>query len=92
MTVTLTRQHQDLVERMIATGQYEDAEEVIGQALRLLEEREHEQQLRAKLQSGIDQLDRGDGVLFTADWSAERLRVLRERVAAGETPSPDVCP
>ena len=92
MTVTLTRQHQVLVERMIATGQYEDAEEVIGQALRLLDEHEQEQQVRAKLQSGIDQLDRGEGALFTAEWSTERLRVLRERVAAGETPHPGVCP
>jgi antitoxin ParD1/3/4 len=92
MTVTLTRHHQDLIERMIASGQYEDAEQVIGQALRLLEEHEQGQQLRAKLQTGIDQLDRGEGILFTPEWSAERHRVLRERVAAGETPNPDVCP
>lgn len=88
----LAPDHEALVERMIASGRYADADQVIGEALRLLEEHERLQQLRAKLQTGLDQLDRGEGIPFTAEWSADRVRVARERAAAGEQPHPDVCP
>lgn len=91
MIVTLTPDDEDKDERLIASGQYEDAEEVIGQALRLHEEHEQMRQLRSTLQSGIDQLDRGEGILFSPEWSAERLRVLRARTVAGDIPSADVC-
>jgi antitoxin ParD1/3/4 len=92
MTVTLTRQHQDLVERMIATGQYEDAEEVIGQALRLLEEHERFQQLRSKIQVGLDQLDRGEGIVVTSEFWDELDREVDERLLRGDQPNPDVWP
>ncbi|MGI8475420.1 MAG: ribbon-helix-helix domain-containing protein [Thermomicrobiales bacterium] len=92
MTRRLTQRHEELVERIIAGGQYADADEVIDQALRLLDERQRSRELRAKLQIGVDQLHRGEGIPFTSEWSADRVRVVRERAAAGETPHPDVCP
>ena len=66
--------------------------QLIGEALRLPKERERLRQLRDKLQTGLDQLDRGEGIPFTPEWSAERVRVARERANAGEKPHPDVCP
>ena len=92
MARQLANQHEEIVERIIASGAYDDADAVIDEALRLLVEHEQLRQLRAKLQSGIDQLDRGEGIEFSPEWSAERLRIARERAAAGEQPHPDVCP
>ena len=66
--------------------------QLIGEALRLPTERERLQQLRDKLQTGLDPLDRGEGIPFTIEWGAERIRIARERAAAGEQPDPDVCP
>jgi len=88
----LAPDHEAVVERMVASGQYGEADQVIGEALRLLEEHERLQQLRAKLTIGLDQLDRGEGIPFAAEWSADRVRVARERAAAGALPHPDVCP
>jgi antitoxin ParD1/3/4 len=92
MTVTLTRQHEDLVERLVASGQYEDAEEVIGQALRLLEEHERLQQLWAKIQIGLDELDRGESVEWTPELMEQLKREGDEMYRRGELPDPDVCP
>lgn len=66
--------------------------QLIGDALRLPEERERLRHLQDKLQTGLDQLDRGEGIPFTPEWSAERVRVARGRVDAGEEAHPDVCP
>ena len=65
---------------------------MIEQALQTLDEQNRLWELRAKLKSGIDQLDRGEGVTFTPEWSASRVQVARERAVAGETPSSDVRP
>ncbi len=92
MSRQLSPQHEAVVARIIASGRYENADDVIGQALDLLEEHELIDQPRAKLQSGIDQLDRGEGIVYSAQWSAERACIARERAAAGATPHPDVCP
>jgi antitoxin ParD1/3/4 len=92
MTVTLTRQHEDLVERLVASGQYEDAEQVIGQALRLLEEHERLQQLRAKIQIGLDELDRGEAIEVTPEFWDVFDREVDDRLLRGEMPNPDICP
>jgi antitoxin ParD1/3/4 len=92
MTVTLTHQHKDLVERLVASGQYEDAEQVIGQALHLLEEHERLQQLRAKIQIGLDELDRGEGIEVTPEFWDELDREVDEAILRGDEPDPDVCP
>ena len=90
MTVTLSPQAEAIVRELIDGGRYADTDEVIEQALQSLDERDRLKELRAKLQSGIDQLARGEGVTFTPEWSASRAQVARNRAAAGETPSPDV--
>ena len=92
MNVTLTPEAEALVRRQIEAGRVRTADEVIEEALGAYEERVRMDELRAKLQLGIDQLDRGEGVLFTPEWSAERRRIARERAARGEVPNPDVCP
>jgi len=91
LTITLTPQVEHRIRDLIESGHYPDADAVLNDALGLLEETRLAA-LRSKLQSGIDQLDRGEGIPFTPEWSADRVRVIRERAAAGETPHIDVCP
>jgi len=92
MARRLAAHHEEIIERIVESGGYGDADAVIDQALRLLVEQEERRQIRAKLQSGIDQLDRGEGIVMTPEWRRDRLRIARERAAAGEQPHPDVCP
>ncbi|HET8522163.1 MAG TPA: type II toxin-antitoxin system ParD family antitoxin [Thermomicrobiales bacterium] len=92
MAMTLTPRIEALIRQKIDTGPYRTVDEVIREALEALEERDRLQHLRAKLQVGIDQLDRGESVPFTSEWRADRLRVANERARKGETPNPDVCP
>jgi antitoxin ParD1/3/4 len=93
MTVTLTAQLSNEVQRWVDTGEYSDADAVMRDALSLLKERRAQlDALRAKLQVGIDQLDRGEGVLYSPQLLEEIDRDVDERLRRGEQPNPDVCP
>jgi antitoxin ParD1/3/4 len=73
--LTLTAEHEQLIQTQLATGRYANAEEVLGIALQLLTRLDSEQQIwieetRAKIAEGIAELDdlrsvgehRGEGV------------------------------
>jgi antitoxin ParD1/3/4 len=76
MTRQLSPKHEALVERFIETSQFEDADQVIDEALRLLEEREERRQwLLAEIQIGIDQAERGELI----DYTAERREEIKRR-------------
>ncbi len=92
MTVELPPQIEADIRQRIESGPYQSVAEVIHEALRALDEREQLHGLRAKLQIGIAQLDRGEGIAFTPEWQTERRRIASRRAADGETPNPDVCP
>lgn len=67
MTIALTSTQEQLIERLVNAGRYGNASEALDTALQLLEERErhYEQWLeetRQKVQVGLDELDRGEGV------------------------------
>ena len=64
MTITLTPQLEALIKRKVEAGPYSTADEVVQEALQALEERERLQHLRAKLQVGLDQLDRGEAIPY----------------------------
>ena len=63
MNVSLTPELERLVNEKVESGLYQTASEVVREALRLLKERDQarEQQLRADVQAGFDQLSRGEG-------------------------------
>ena len=67
MNVNLTPELEKLVQKKVKTGRYNSASEVVREALRLLEERDHimalrREELRKKIAEGLDSLRRGEGV------------------------------
>jgi antitoxin ParD1/3/4 len=81
------------IREKVERGDFPDAGEVIREAMRLLDEQERQlDELRAKLQIGLDQLDRGEGAPFTPELVARMRRNAEERFRRGERPKPDVVP
>lgn len=67
MNVSLTPELEKLVTRKVESGLYQSASEVIREGLRLLDDHDRLRELqlnevRKKIQIGLDQLDRGEGV------------------------------
>lgn len=85
MSIALTLTQEQLLERLVRTGRYGSMAEALSAALQLLEERErHYQQwleeTRQKVQVGLDELDRGEGLDSEAviERLREKLRNARE--------------
>jgi antitoxin ParD1/3/4 len=93
MTIKLATDVEARIRQKVENGSYADSDEVMREAMRLLDEQENQlAALRAKLQVGIDQLDRGEGIELTpALWDEIRQEAI-ERHRRGEKPSADVCP
>ncbi|MDZ8035277.1 type II toxin-antitoxin system ParD family antitoxin [Nostoc sp. DedSLP04] len=67
MNVSLTPELEQLVKDKVNSGRYHSVSEVMGEALRLLDERDRLQEqrlaeLKAKIQVGIEELERGEGI------------------------------
>lgn len=92
VNVTLDPETELRIQERIASGEYGSIAEVIHEALVALDEREWLDQMRATLQVGLDELDRGEGTPLTSEWRAEQMELAIQRVKAGERPNPDVCP
>jgi antitoxin ParD1/3/4 len=59
--VALTESQSALVDRLVASGRYQNASEALRAGLRLLEREEAQlDALRARLEAGLDQARRGD--------------------------------
>jgi len=60
--VVLTDRQEKLIERLVKSGAYQNASEVLREGLRLLEQRRHEDEaklkaLRASVQVGVDDIE-----------------------------------
>jgi antitoxin ParD1/3/4 len=67
MNISLTPELERLVDDRVKSGRYASASEVIREGLRLLEEQDQLKQqrlaeVRRKIDRGIEQLDRGEGI------------------------------
>ncbi|MGK6316821.1 type II toxin-antitoxin system ParD family antitoxin [Neorhizobium sp. DT-125] len=78
-TVSLTKEQQDLVDRLVRSGRFEGANDVVASGLRLLEEREREASrfiagLEAEIEKGLRS---GDAVPMEP--AGELLAAFRRR-------------
>lgn len=67
MNVSLTPELEELVAQKVQSGRYQSASEVVREGLRLLEDQDRLrtarlQEVSRKIQVGLDQLDRGEGI------------------------------
>jgi putative addiction module CopG family antidote len=93
MTMQLPADIEARVQEKVARGEFSDADAVIREAMRLLDEQEHQlKQLRVMLQTGLNQLDQGEGVRFTPELVAQMRRDAEDRFRRGERANPDVGP
>lgn len=55
----------DFVQREVASGKFRSQQEVVSEGLRMLRDRERQRDaLRADILAGIEQLDRGEGIVI----------------------------
>ena len=81
VNVSLTPELENLVNEKVRSGLYTSASEVVREALRLLLDRDQSRQreleaVRAKIDRGLKQLDRGEGIPGTV--AVRRLRARRQ--------------
>lgn len=81
MNVSLTPELEKLVTGKVESGRYQSASEVIREGLRLLQDQDqlremHLSEVRKKIQVGLDQLDRGEGI------PGEQVEANLKRVSA----------
>ncbi|GGA23515.1 type II toxin-antitoxin system ParD family antitoxin [Okeania sp. KiyG1] len=67
MNISLSLEAQKFIEEQVNSGRYSSATEVVGEALRLLSDKEsirskHFVELKEKIRMGIEKLDRGEGI------------------------------
>jgi len=82
MNVSLTRELEEYIARKVRTGLYKSASEVVREALRLLHERDQGTEgalteLHRDIRTGLDQLDRGEGL--AGDQVFEEIRARARR-------------
>jgi antitoxin ParD1/3/4 len=84
--VVITGHQADMIERLVESGEYQNASEVLREGLRLVEEREDERQaklsaLREAAKIGFEAIDRGDYRDFdTPEELREHLASLAQEV------------
>jgi len=86
--VVLTADQEKMIDRLVRSGRYQNASEVLRQGLRLVQEREADYQarlkiIRAEMQKGIDAFQAGDFVeLEGTDAIKAYLKSIREEARA----------
>ncbi len=94
MDVSLSTQNEKLIKEKMESGEYGSPDEVLGAALRLLDERDKKlTALRADVQVGLDQLERGEYTEYTDETLHELFdnvtRRGRERLESSKAKQSD---
>lgn len=90
--VVLTDHQADLVERLVASGRYQNASEVLREGLRLLETRDADERVRLRAlreaaQVGIADIEAGRFVSFGSSGDLQRhLASVADEALGGERP------
>lgn len=90
MSVSLSPQAEAKIRQRVEADTYRNADEVIDEALSLLDERDRRlDALRTKLQIGLDS---GETIEYSSELMNQIEREAEEAYLRGEKPSPDVTP
>lgn len=93
MKVQLNKKAEEVIARKVRDGEFRDADEATSEAVLQMAERDEKmRELRAALQIGIDQLDRGEKVRLTPERIAEIFAEGKRRHESGQTRKRDVLP
>jgi putative addiction module CopG family antidote len=93
MSVSLSADAEALIRQKVAAGPYRSEDEVVLEALRLLDDRDRQRdELRRSIVEGFVAIERGEGIELTPEVMDEISRRAEERARRGEWPHPDVCP
>jgi antitoxin ParD1/3/4 len=85
MVIHLSEERQQIVRSLVQDGRFASEDEVIGEALRLLQEHDEQTrlaELRREIAIGIEQVERGELVPFDPPATLERIR-SRQASTAG---------
>ena len=89
MSIQLTPRTEALIRQRLDSGHYATADEVIEDALRLLDA--HDRRLQ-RLRAAIAEGDEGEAIPWTPELTQQLSREADERARQGLKPHPDVCP
>jgi antitoxin ParD1/3/4 len=93
MNVSLTPHLEDFIRQKVETGRYNNASEVVREALRLLDDQDRQLAwFRTKMADAEAQVRSGQVHEDTDEFWEELDREVDERLARGDQPNPDVCP
>ncbi len=92
MNVNLTPELEAMVRQKVETGLYNNAGEVVREALRLLEDRDRREQLRAAIAIGDEQFARGEFTIWTAGSIRRLMQEADEEELQGLPIGDDVLP
>ena len=92
MNVSLTPQLEKMIRDKVESGMYNNASEVVREALRLMAERERQSTFRASLDRARDQIAMGAGIIWTEETMDEILREADEADQRGEPIRAEVQP
>ncbi len=83
MSIVLSSDSEELIQQEMQSGRYCSADEVVSQALHLLQQKRRHDALRHEIQLAVDAVERGE----VSTWDPEEIKEeLRRRMAArGQT-------
>ena len=78
MDVHLTTEQADFIRQTVESGRFANVEDAVREAVRLLEQREHEiAELRALVDEGLADLENGEYVDYTDETLPEMIEDIR---------------
>jgi putative addiction module CopG family antidote len=92
MNVLLSPQSEELIRQIATYGDARDADAVVEDALRLMEEQLRFDLLQSAIAEGFAELERGESVRYTPDLLDTLRQEARQLRREGRTPDLDVSP
>lgn len=92
MSVQVAPDIESMIQEKVSAGRYDDADEVLREALQALDERDRLRDLRASLVRANEQVKRGEFVEWTPDFMEQLSQEADELSAQGYQPKSAVCP